>query len=271
MIIDFKPKNTFLSTGEKHGFYTLRIGGVFTAVTFEGETYYYNGSEYCQNLSTEKEKAVQRGAEISDAMGLPFYADATFDLVEIQRISNEEATARREAEERFQAEREKAKQAEYDCIINEGVMTGGKYTGCTIEQIAATPEGQDYLRWLARPINSDTNAFTKWDAMVQMALVWVKANPIKVSEWQGTVGNKHTFTAILTKKIWTNGRFPSCMFRFVDEDGNIFVTYSTSKGMTAINVWETATIEATVKEHENSYYEDDANNKVTMLNRPKVK
>lgn len=76
----FRAEKTFIATGEKTRMYTLRKWG-----TFNNGYKDFKGSLYVQNLSIDKEKAVEKGEEISKELGLPFDSEIDFELNEIER------------------------------------------------------------------------------------------------------------------------------------------------------------------------------------------
>jgi len=77
----FYPEKTFVSTGQKQNFYTLRKWGILK--DHAGSV--RNTSLHVQNLSTEKDRASLKGKEISRKLGLPFEPEIDFDVKEIQR------------------------------------------------------------------------------------------------------------------------------------------------------------------------------------------
>lgn len=96
MKISFTEMNTFVSTGDKKKMYTLRVFGVTQHGIYS--------AKYIQNLSIDKEKAIEKGRAISEKMGLPFNEEIDFDLKEIERKK------RQEEEEQAQAAKESDKQ-----------------------------------------------------------------------------------------------------------------------------------------------------------------
>lgn len=76
----FKAEKTFIATGEKTKMYTLRKWGMFNNGYRD-----FQGSLYIQNLSIDKEKAIKRGEEISEELGLEFDPEVDFELNEIER------------------------------------------------------------------------------------------------------------------------------------------------------------------------------------------
>ena len=77
----FYPEKTFVSTGEKQNFYTLRKWGILK----DHVGVVRNTSLHVQNLSTDRDKAILRGKEISKKIGVPFEPEIDFDVKEIER------------------------------------------------------------------------------------------------------------------------------------------------------------------------------------------
>ena len=130
-----------ISTGDKSGFYTLRAYGAvrrFERTEF-GTVDAAGGSEdtsvYVKNLSTDKAQAL----EAAQAYLSEHYPSArldervNFDLDEIERISREQADARRAAE------------AARVAATDFNVFQIGKHAGKTVEAVYAEDKG--YLEW----------------------------------------------------------------------------------------------------------------------------
>lgn len=77
----FYPEKTFISTGQKQNFYTLRKWGILKDNTGSVR----NTSLHVQNLATDKDRAILKGKEVSKKLGLPFEAEIDFDVKEIER------------------------------------------------------------------------------------------------------------------------------------------------------------------------------------------
>lgn len=270
-IVDFKPEYTVISTGDKTAFYTLRVVGTAIGINANGR-YAFNHSYFIRNLSTDREKALETGTYYSEQLGYPFKPNADFDLNDIKRRRSEDLVAEREALERYERERTEAAVADYDRDVTAGVLLMGKYADRTIEEVAETDP--DYLYWLAREAveysESETVFYNKFNASALIAKKWADANPRPISNWIGEVDEKITFTAKLTKIVDINSFYASTLFRFVTDQGNIVVMYSTAKKMYELNKGDVVTIQATVKSHDNSMYEDVDNSKVTLVKRPKI-
>lgn len=78
--MSFEASRTFVATGSQSKMYTLRKWGLFNNGHKE-----FLGSLYVQNLSTDKERAIEKGASISESLGLPFDDEIDFELNEIKR------------------------------------------------------------------------------------------------------------------------------------------------------------------------------------------
>lgn len=83
--MSFEAVKTFIATGQQTKMYTLRKWGKFNNGTNE-----FYGSLYVQNLSIDKERAVEKGQKISDALGLEFESEIDFELNEIERRKRED-------------------------------------------------------------------------------------------------------------------------------------------------------------------------------------
>lgn len=267
MFISFHPKYTFISTGDKTAFYTLREGGDLTVLVNNVYVTYFH-TYHIQNLSTDRDTALTKGNEISEHLGLPFKPNADFDLNEIKRRSHEEAEAHRRAEiEAEEARRTEAAEL-YEAAKTDGLLLVGKYISKTAEEVAEIDP--DYLYWMAAEADPEAVRFSKFNASALIAKKWADANPLPISEWVGEEGTKVEFEGRLTKTVDINGMYPTTLFRFVTEDGNVIIIYSTAKKMNELEAGDTVKILATVKKHDRSFYEPHGNNKVTVLNRPKV-
>lgn len=74
----FDKKFTFISTGDKKGFYTLRVYG-------HNRTNGKNASAFIRNLSTDKDRAITKARLLSEELGLPLNEEIDFELNEIAR------------------------------------------------------------------------------------------------------------------------------------------------------------------------------------------
>lgn len=94
MKIEFTAMSTFVSTGDKKKMYTLRVYGCTQHGIYS--------AKYVQNLSIDKQKAVEKGRLLSAEMGLPFNEEIDFDLKEIERKerAKQEEQAQEAAQER---------------------------------------------------------------------------------------------------------------------------------------------------------------------------
>lgn len=263
MITDFKPTSMFLSTGEKTAMYTARYAGTYIGVDSDGLPYSFNGSSFITNLSTDRQTAIDKIAEMAAQSGVPYDTTAEFDLNEIRRISKEEAIER----QRQIREHEEAVEREHAENIQKGIFVIGKFTGLTATEIAEIDE--DYLRWMA----SHTPSNTPFGVCVALATEWAKNNPEPTSQFVGAgYGDKVQLTLKLKAVTYFESQFGTqqTLFRFLDEKGNIILCYSSAKAMRELDRGDVVTIQATVKKHEISMYEKPDNNLVTVISRPKV-
>lgn len=89
---NFIAESAYVATGDGKKMYTLRLYG-----TAYGDT---KASQFVQNLSIDKEKALEKGSEIAGRMGIPFEAVIDFDLLEIERM-------KRDLEDEYEARQKK--------------------------------------------------------------------------------------------------------------------------------------------------------------------
>lgn len=267
MIISFSPEYTFLSTGDKTAMYTLREYGLAMGVDMKGQRYEFMTTFYIQNLSTDKEKALAKGAEISANINLPFKANADFDLNEIKRKSREAAEQERADAEAYEQERRVKATQDYTNALGEGVMLAGKYTGDEVEKVGE--QDVEYLQWFAGQA-VDIDYYSKFHATAKIAAKWLEENPQPISEFQGEVGDTLIFSGIVTKALEMNGQFYTVLYRFKTATGNIITTFTTAKAFDEVQVGDELTISAKVKAHEHSPYELQDNDKVTVVARPKI-
>lgn len=125
----------YISTGDKSGFYTLRV------VTFEySEERYMNREQYVQNLSTDWNEAVKKAVKMTG--GRVKGTDRPFPLTPFGRD-------------------QAAWQTSLDMYTRISVMPAGKHIGKTIEEVIA--EDEQYVNWLANWLwdGPDTRTFGK--------------------------------------------------------------------------------------------------------------
>lgn len=266
-IVSFEPTHTFISTGDKTAFYTLRQSGVATAVEC-GVYITFRHSYYIQNLSTDSATAIKRGQEISESLDLPFYPNADFDLNEIKREKAEVIAARNAAIEAERKQQELSALVEYKNSVTAGVMLVGKYNGVLVTDVAKNDP--EYLYWFATQYDDEATMFSAFNASAKMASIWATANPKPISNWVGTVNQELLFTGKVTTIRNISGMYSSTLYRIVDESGNIVITYSTAKKFDELDIGDVVTIKGTVKKHETSMYEMTDNDHVTVLSRPKL-
>lgn len=85
--VHFEPESTFVATGEGRKMYTLKAYG---KTTIGGRS--VADVQYIQNLSISKDKAIEKGRDISEELGLPFNDEIDFGLNEIERGKQPEET-----------------------------------------------------------------------------------------------------------------------------------------------------------------------------------
>ena len=130
-----------ISTGEKSGYYTLRAYGVRRSFSRDENGSVEQSSDdtsvYVKNLSTDKAQAIE-AARAYVAEHYPtdrLNEQVNFDLDEIERISREQADARRAAE------------AARVAATDFNVFQTGKHAGKTVEAVYA--EDKSYLEWFS--------------------------------------------------------------------------------------------------------------------------
>lgn len=252
---------TFISTGDKVGFYTLRVMEN-VGVYIEGQLRVIKKDFYIQNLSTDKQVAVEKAEKISEEMGLPFYGNAEFDLEEIRRRSAEETKAQKEAQERAIREQEEKIKQEFIAAVGDSVFLTGKYTGRTASDVANVDVG--YLFWLASAFEEGSHS--KFQINAYIAKKFIEENNIKQPGYIGEVGGEITTTLTLKYSKWTNGQFPTIMFVANTSFGEEVMFFSVAKKFQALENGNTFSIKGMVKEQRESF----SGNKQTIINKPKM-
>lgn len=262
-MFDNQALYTFISTGDKFGFYTFRVM-CKVKVYVDGESRMINKDYYVKNLSTNKAQAEQMAEEMSVGYGLPFRGNAEFELEEIKRRNSELVREQREAQERAIAQREQEIQEEYIRTVQEGVIICGKYTGMTAKELHSLDLG--YLFWLADQYSADGNSFHRLAVSAKIAHDYITQNNIQKPGYVGVEGEQATMSLKLTRSQWTHGQFPTIMFICTTEAGENVVFFSTAKKFQELEVGQNFTVTALIKEHRENW----SGNKETLLNRPKI-
>ena len=258
-IANSEAKYTFISTGDKVAMYTLRVMCLDT-VQWGAESFKEMNHYYIQNLSNDKDTAESKAVEMSALMGLPFKGNADFELNEIRRVRDAEATAKREASERAYAERVAAWEAEKVEQIQAGVFILGKHTGLTAAEVAATDLG--YLFWVAQ----QTDATGKMAVCVAIAANYIKETGVELPGYVGTVDQPIELTLTLKRVVWTQSQYPTLMHTAQTPEGNEVIFYSVAQGFKEIEIGQTFTITGTVKEQREGWN----GQKQTIINKPKL-
>lgn len=256
---------TFISTGDKTAMYTLRV---------MCEVYHPQGSflkdYYIRNLSTDRDTANQKAHYYSEQLSLPLKSDATFDLNEIKRRRKEELEEIRRIEE--EAVRQRAEIVKMETVesLARNVFLVGRYRSLTANEVAIAYDDVQYLEWFANQASDlSEDYFDKFNISANIAKRWLEENPQPKSEYVGEVGERvKTRVQIKNTKTIESFRSTTFLFEMEDEQRNILKTFSVAKSMVNAPKNEWITIEANIKKHEESPY--DNFNKVTYLNRPKV-
>jgi len=203
-------KQFFISTGDKAGFYTLRV----VVPKFVGGQW-IDGSDYLCTLSTDWESAVDKAR---DYLRTHYECDAKlygnqFQLQDIQRRKSEDLAAEREAAEQAAVQREITRAAENRAAITVALrdeqITFGKFgpqgtrSGTSFKIMAE--QYIDYCRWMrdkAADIGFDIHAdrhpqtLNRLEACVIAFLRWAEDHGVDLSdpepgtEYVGTEGEK---------------------------------------------------------------------------------
>lgn len=252
---------TFISTGDKFGFYTLRVMEK-VRVYFGGESRVILKDFYITNLSTDSKTAEEKAQRISEEIGIPFKGDADFDLEEIKRRQSEVVRQQKEAIERAIAERQQQIEQEFTASVNENVFIAGKYIGQTPSEVYA--KEANYLFWLANEYEEGVKS--KLQVNAKIAKKFIEENDIQKPGYIGEEGEEVTVSLTLKHSQWTNSRFPSIMFICLTEKGEEVMFFTVAKKFQALENGNTFTIKGTVKEQRESY----SGNKQTIINKPKM-
>lgn len=252
---------TFISTGDKVGFYTLRVMEN-VGVYIDGQLRVIKKDFYIQNLSTDKQVAVEKAEQISAELELPFYGNADFDLEEIRRRSAEETKAQKEAQERAVREREEKIQQEFISAVGESVFVTGKYIGQTANEVSKIDV--TYLFWLASAYEEGSRS--KFQINASIAKKYIEENNIQRPGYVGEIGNEVSVSLKLKRSQWINSQFPSIMFIASTATGEEVMFFSVAKKFQALNEEDEFTIKGMVKDHRESY----GGNKQTIINKPKM-
>ena len=252
---------TFISTGDKVGFYTLRVMER-VAVYIEGVPHLFLKDFYIQNLSTDKAIAEDKAERISAEMDLPFRGNADFDLEEIKRRQSEETRAQKEAQEQVIRDREETIKQEFFAAIGESVFVTGKYSGRTASDVAKSDIG--YLFWVAGEFVE--GSVSKLQINASIAKKFIEINNVQRPGYVGEIGNDVVVDLTLKYSKWTNGQFPSIMFIANTAFGEEVMFFSVAKKFTALNDGDNFSIKGMVKDHRESF----SGSKQTIINKPKI-
>lgn len=242
---EFNPTHTFISTGQKTAMYTLREAGYLT--TAHGTVYH---DYYICNLANDRERALEKAAEISGEYGIPLRTDGElFSLNEIRRRASEEVDAVRNERIKAEQERNEKENSDYAITLSEGMVLLGKYAGKTVEEIVEFD--LSYIKWLARQYQQDS--ITGFNVGAKLAHDWVELN-VQKSTYIGDIGNKLEFTGKVESNRAVNGFYGSSnCITVIDSDGILVRFYSTSKKSNTINSGDLVLIAGNVKSHDVDY------------------
>jgi hypothetical protein len=268
MIISSTPMYSFISTGEKTAMYTLKTMSKVVGVNPFGVREYYNDSFYIQNLSTDKQTAVDKANSLSAAMGIPFRDNADFDLNEIKRRKAGEVKAEQEAREKAHREYEAKMADEFQSEVDTGFMVCGKHMGKTAQETVDAGD-IDYVLYCASQFVVDSINMGAWRINCAICSQWLSENPQPVSDYVGVVGSVLEEKVTVKRVSVCNGRFYTVMFLCVTAEGNLIKFFTTAKAFNDTERGDVFTVKGNVKEHAKDHYVDGSP-KVTMINRPKM-
>lgn len=251
---------TFISTGDKTAMYTLRVMTRVHSQNAYG-AFSYTNPEFIKILSNDKAKAETLAQEISDNWGVPFKGNAEFELNAIRR-ERDELKAEQIAEiERNEARRIQDQKDEYARIINEGILTVGKYAGKTVEEVYAIDIA--YVFWLAGTADAEQSMF---NVSAHLAAKYIADNEIQMPDHVGSVGDVIEVSLLVRNSTPFEGMYgTSWVMTCTDSDNNVYTFFTTSRKLLAYESGSTMKVKATIKEH--SFYR---NFPQTLLKAPKL-
>jgi len=269
-------KQFFISTGDKAGFYTLRV----VVPKYVGGQW-IDGSDYLCTLSTDWDAAVQKAREYlrehyPDA-DTKLYGDE-FKLHDIQRRKSEDLAAEREAAEQAAIQREYTRAAENRLAIatafRDERITFGKFgpqgTGRGMTFKAAADQHIDYCRWIrskAEEIAFDLNAdkhpqmLNRLEVCAVAFVRWAEYHGIDLSEPE--VSSIHVGTEGEKVEMWLtverikdshftapNGATSYSWMHFCkDAAGNVISFKTGSQTFDDVQTGDTIKVKGTIKSH----------------------
>ncbi len=263
MILSTDYLYTFVSTGEKTAMYTLKVMcDQLIEINSEGLTKVVRNAHYIQNLSNDKDRASQKGQQLSEEMGLEFRDNADFDLNEIRRNREKQSKEEKEAIERAIAEQQAFEVAEFERQIKENLILVGKYKGDTPEEVKE--KDMSYLFWMS----AQKDAYGPLGVSGKIVDNYLTLNNIHCPDFIGTEGQE------LKALVNIKGIYPidgyygvQYFFKTIEQDtGATLGFYTTSKKLLEKEIGDVIELTGIVKEHRY----DKNGIKTTMLSKPKL-
>lgn len=240
----FAPTHTFISTGDKVAMYTLREAGIYT----EGDNMMYV-DYFIQNLSNDRDKAIEKAKVISTEIGLTFRTDGElFGLNEIKRMRTEERIRIEMIKEEEQNRKDKEVRESFDAEVSDGNFILGKYVGESPSDVATNHEDIAYIKWFAAQyVEGEVSRF---NINAAIAKKWIDANPQPESSALGEVHENLTVTGKVIVSMNTESFYGiTRMVVIKDDECNVVKMYSTAKKINDLRVGDTITVTGKVKSH----------------------
>lgn len=241
--------------------YTLREAGYIT----DGASQVYVDF-YIQNLSNDKDKAIEKAKVISTEIGLDFHADGElFALNEIKRLRKEEREMIERVARIEQEKRDYEAAVVFDAQVTDGNFVSGKYTGLSPTEVVEGKDDLQYIKWYAGQYVE--GAKTKFNVNAYIAKRYVENNQVPESQFVGNVGENVTVTGKVRFSRLQESFYGMTRKVIIESDANVITIYSTSKAVNALEVGDKVEITGKVKKHD-----EWSNEKTTQLGgRLKVK
>ncbi|QPI17931.1 hypothetical protein POP12_139 [Pectobacterium phage POP12] len=249
-----------ISTGSKVGFYTLRFMEKQCRLNANGEIYYVWVSQYWQNLSTDWDSAVEKAKEFSRQTGFPLVLEGKFDLEEIKRMNAEEAERARNEQYKVSLELDIAWKENYGHDLNDAydiakstdIFLGGNCKGQKFSDVAQIRP--DYIKWCVSNCENinNTNYFMSFNIICLRLKEMVENGELvlKESKHNYEPKDKIEIDVICSQRLVVDSLYgSSTMYKFVDADGNVYVTFYSGHGW-KLKECERATIKGTVKKND---------------------
>ena len=250
----------FISTGDKVAMYTLRIMYELPVHTNCGLRMILK-DYFVQNLSNDRETAINKAIQILSEQDLELNSDADFDLNEIKRARSEERQEIEEAIKKAEIERKEKIDQFFLESVRSDVFLCGKYVGFNVNDVAC--KDIHYLFWLASQEVSAQKS--KFDINIEIAKKYITNNNIELPGFVGSIGDEIQVELTLKSVYWTQGQFPTLCYSCVTDDNKLVKFYSMAKAFKELKESEKFRVKAIVKHHN-----EHNSNKVSILNKPRM-